>query len=209
MNCEELQARLLAGEPVAAEGHLASCAACRSAVPDLEALRQRLADPALWEEPSPELGDRVVEMVVGAAGDRRPVRSRRWIPVWVAAVGTVAAALVVGVVRPGAPDWELELRATASGSVAVAQVAGWNTDAGTRMELEVEGLRRVGPDAYYELWLTSPDGRHVSAGTFRGPGEVTLWAGVRRADYPRIWVTLEPADGNPAPSGETVLDSEA
>ncbi len=210
MSCEAFQARFLAGEvAVGREGHLAACAACRSAIGGLEALRDRLADPLLWEEPEADLGMRVVAAVAGEAEAARVRRRTRGTPVWVAAVAAVAvvAAGAVGLTRYRAPDWEVALVPTGAAPVAVAEVAGWNTDRGTRMELEVRGLETLGPDAYYEVWLTSSDGRHVSAGTFRGSGEVTLWVGVRRADYPRIWVTLEPADGDPAPSGRTVLDT--
>jgi len=74
------------------------------------------------------------------------------------------------------------------------------------MVLEVWGLDPADDGSYYELWLTAPDGRHVSAGTFRDSGRFEVVAGVRRSDFPRIWVTLEPADDDPGPTSRTVLD---
>ena len=208
MNCEEFQARYLAGElPGGDQGHLASCPTCREAAPGLDHLRARLREQVLWEEPSPDLGERVVAAVAVEARPQRLAARRPRRIAWVAAVALVAALGVGGWLRAGAPDWQIDLAATDNAPLAVAHVAGWNTEYGTKMRLEVEGLEPVGSDAYYEVWLTSPDGRHVSAGTFRGPGEIVLWAGVTRAEFPRIWVTREPTDHDPAPSGETVLDT--
>lgn len=208
MNCEEFQARYLAGEQLGRDqGHLASCAACRSAAPGLDELRLRLREQVLWEEPGPGLGELVVATLVAEAGPRRRALQRPRRIGWVAAAVVVVTLGVGGWFRATAPDWKVDLVATDNAPLAVGHVVGWNTEYGTKMELEVEGLEEVGTDTYYEVWLTSPDGRHVSAGTFRGSGDIILWAGVTRAEFPRIWVTLEPADHDPAPSGETVLDT--
>jgi len=58
----------------------------------------------------------------------------------------------------------------------------------------------------WELWLTS-EAVHVSAGTFTAAGDVELWVGVARRDYPRLWVTLEPVDEDESLSGLNVLDT--
>ena len=58
----------------------------------------------------------------------------------------------------------------------------------------------------WELWLTS-EAVHVSAGTFTAAGDVELWVGVARRDYPRPWVTLEPVDEGESLSGLNVLDT--
>jgi hypothetical protein len=103
-------------------------------------------------------------------------------------------------------DWSVELVAEASFGDATAVVDGWNTDAGTRMEVAVEGIPSTGDNGYYEVWMTAPNGEHVSAGTFRSSGTITVWSGVTRRDYPRIWITFE-SDGDPAPSREVVFDT--
>ena len=90
---------------------------------------------------------------------------------------------------------------------ATSTVLGWNTDSGTRMLLEVEGLDRAPAGYVYEFWL-SEGPLHISAGTFTGNGEIELWSGVTRAEFPRLWVTLEPLDEDESPSGTTVLDTE-
>jgi hypothetical protein len=104
------------------------------------------------------------------------------------------------------PDWVVSMPGTDLAAQASSTVSGWNTDSGTRMLLSIEGLDPA-PDGYvYELWL-SKGPVHVSAGTFTAAGDVELWAGVTRADFPRLWVTLEPLDEDESPSRSTVLDT--
>lgn len=92
--------------------------------------------------------------------------------------------------------------------LATSTVAGWNEDAGTRIVVTIENLDRAPEGFFYEFWLS--DGPlHISAGTFTAGGEIELWTGVSRRDFPRLWVTLEPIDEDEAPSEVTVLDTDA
>jgi hypothetical protein len=210
MNCDEFRAQYLAGEDDEATGaHLAGCAACRSRQADLEAGRRALSDPAIWEEPPPELENQVVALITGShnritAGVGRPER-------WIRPLAAAAAVLVVvglyGVLRPPSPDWEVVMPGTSLAPVATSTVAGWNTQSGTRMVLAVDDLDPAPPGYVYEFWL-SQGPLHISAGTFTAGGEIELWTGVTRADFPRLWVTLEPLDDDQSPSGYTVLDTE-
>ncbi|MCH6556034.1 MAG: FAD binding domain-containing protein [Chloroflexi bacterium] len=88
---------------------------------------------------------------------------------------------------------------------AVAVIAGWNAEAGTRVVLAADGLGAA-PDGFtYELWFIGPT--PVSGGTFASAdGPVTMFVGVGRREYPRVAVTLEPLDGDPAPSGIFIFD---
>ena len=95
---------------------------------------------------------------------------------------------------------------TAEAPAASATVSGWTTEGGIRIELESDSLPTAPDGFYYELWLSAPD-RIISAGSFRSGEDVVLWSGVPRSEVPRLWVTLEPLDSDPAPSGLTVLDS--
>lgn len=211
MNCDEFRAQYLAGENgEATDAHLTGCAACRSRHPDLEAGRIALMDPAIWEEPPPELEDQVIALIAGNQ-NRAPTgvgRLERWVRPLVAAAVVVVAVGLYGVLRSPSPDWEVAMPGTDLAPLATSTVAGWNTDAGTRMILAVEGLDPA-PDGFvYEFWLS--DGPlHISAGTFSADGEIELWSGVTRAEFPRLWVTLEPLDDDESPSGQTVLDTEA
>lgn len=205
MSCEtvlELIARGRGDDPMVVS-HLAVCPGCRLEAERTAALGRHLSDPLLWETPPPELEHRVVAAV---AGERHPPPSRRrW---WILGAAALLFAVVgVAAFLGGRPDWTIELVGVDSAPTAQATVRGWNQDEGTRMVFEIEGLTAAGSEAYYEVWLTAPDGRHVSAGTFQTAGRVEVTAGVRRADFPRIWITREPADADPAPFPDTVLDT--
>lgn len=169
-----------------------------------------LSDEGFWIDPSEALEERVMAAIAQEdASDSEPRDAKRRIGLaWIAAGIAAAAVVVVAVVglRPAAPDWEVALDATPNAPGVVATVSGWNEASGTRMELNVEGLEPA-PDGFiYELWL-SEGPIHISAGTFHRAEDVTLWAGVSRGDYPRLWITLEPiADGDPGP-GLNLLDT--
>jgi hypothetical protein len=148
---------------------------------------------------------------------RERARRRRWslangwvvagMGAAVAAVVALIAILVSGSSGPH-PDFEVALIGTRNAPAATAHVYGWNDAAGTRLKIDIDGLPPSGPDAYYTIWMTSPDGRHVPAGTFRSSGVVWGWAGVTEAEFPRIWVTLEPNDHDESLSGPAVLDNQ-
>ena len=210
MNCEEIRAMYLAGErDDLTAAHMGECAACRAVRNDLDVGRMNLSEPMIWEEPSPELENQVVALISGSRLPlaSSPQRQQRWIrPVAAAAVLIVAVSLFA-VLRAPSPDWTVAMPGTDLAPGASSTVEGWNTDTGTRMLLTVDGLDRA-PEGYvYEFWL-SEGPLHISAGTFKASGEIELWSGVSRGDFPRLWVTLEPLDEDESPSGQTVLDTE-
>jgi hypothetical protein len=213
MTCEDFRRAHLEGA-VSPEGesHLRGCTECQTAAPELDVLRARLGDPAVWEPAGPELRAQVVGAVVAAAGGtsapRRSAR-RRWIAAAAAAlvIGVVAASLFVARRRADGADWELALYANTSAPGAVVEVQGWNTGNGTHLRVDVDGLPPAGPNEYYAIWMTSSSGQHVPAGTFRESGRIESWSGVTRADFPRIWITLEPDDGDERLNGATVADT--
>ena len=206
MNCDHFRAAHLAGDDDGEVAHHGrTCAECRSAVPTLTAARDLLTDPAIWEEAPGGLG-RKVEALIGDG--RREETSRRMAGWWgIAAAAAIAVVVAVAaVLRVPQPDWTVDIPGTALAPNAAATVSGWNTDDGTRMRLDASSLDSAPSGHVYELWL-SEGPIHISAGTFRGGEDVELWAGVRREDYPRLWITLEPVDTDPSPSSQTVLDT--
>jgi hypothetical protein len=211
MRCDEFQAAVLADtESPATLEHEHTCSRCRAGAPHMRSLRQTITDSDVWEEPSAELRGDVVAAVANESRlrRRRSGRVARWVP--------AVAALIAGVVGFGAflllqdpPDWEVAIDGAGPAPLASGTVAGWNTESGSRMILDVEGLDPAPPGFVYELWLSAGP-RHISAGTFvEATSDLELWAGVSRRDYPRVWVTLEPLDGDESLSGQTVLDTGA
>ncbi|MDH3308248.1 MAG: anti-sigma factor [Acidimicrobiia bacterium] len=173
-----------------------------------------LGDEALWVQPSRELEHTIMDTVeaelpqvasVSLLSDQPADGRSWWIPAAVAAVAIVLLAVLA--LRPASPDWEVSLGATAEAPGVTAAVLGWNEASGTRLELDIAGLDRAPTGFVYELWF-SEGPIHISAGTFQEPRDVTLWVGVSRADYPRLWITLEPIDEDPGP-GINLLDTEA
>jgi hypothetical protein len=177
----------------------------------LEIGRRALTDPVIWEEPPPELKNQVVALISGQPTDEKP--GTRWFQRWSGPLAAAAAVIVVAVglyavLRTPPADWEVAMPGTDLAPGATSTVSGWNTDAGTRMIVAIEGLEPAPAGSVYEFWL-SEGPLHISAGTFTAGGEIELWAGVSRADFPRLWVTLEPLDEDESPSKHTVLDTEA
>jgi Anti-sigma-K factor rskA len=214
MRCEETRAAMLSGsdvEPV--RQHLATCRACRSEQPMWARLSSTLSSHSLWEEPSSDLSQRILQTVRGyderSHADTRAQRDHRRTALFAAVAVTVLIALAgtFFATRSLSADWEMALATSEELPEATAFIRGWSTPTGTRMVLDIRGIEDAPAGAYYEIWMTAPDGRHVSAGTFSGSGQVTAFAGVRRADYPRIWITLEMANDDLGPSPETYFDT--
>jgi hypothetical protein len=168
-----------------------------------ERIRSILSSEAVWVEPSSEFEQRIEQLAKSQVEVRRRRRLRLWLPV-AAAVTTLVVGTLVTFNRP---DWQMNLAGTTQAPGATAVVSGWSQGEGTRLQLDVEGLPDAPEGSYYEIWLTSADDLHVSGGTFKGDGSLTAMVGVRRGDFPRIWITIEQIDENEEPSSDTVLDT--
>ena len=76
--------------------------------------------------------------------------------------------------------------------------------AGCSSHVETRGLDAG--DGYLELWLIDPTvSRLVSLGPLRADGIYDVPAGVDPAQFPIVDVSVEPVDGNPTHSGDSVL----
>ncbi len=211
MTCNEWRAALLSGDhPEGLDGHLAACLECRRLADDLRSAADLLADPLLWEEPPPDLEDRIVGAIERTATAPETHRGSSLRSRWLGLVAAAAMIVAIGgawlSTRDPAPDWTATLTGV-DGTAAAATIAGWNTGSGTRVVLEAPGLDPADPGYAYELWFARDGDEVVSAGTFRTADSVELTVGVARRDYPTIVVTLEPLDGDPRPSGVAVLRS--
>ena len=160
------------------------------------------------------------EPVRSSDGVVTPFRSRRRAAArW---IGAAAAALLL-VAAVGVST--TLLRGGGGGGTTVALVAA---DVGTgrgsavvrpvgqgrEVRLTVHGLPPNPPGTYYECWFVGPGDteqhpNRVSAGTFTvgsdGSASVRMISAADASRFPRMGVTLEPDDGNPARTGPKYL----
>ena len=80
-------------------------------------------------------------------------------------------------------------------------------DTASGRELEVSLDAELPEDAFLQVWLLSPDAsRMVPVGVISGStGHWTLPPDVVLADYPVVDVSIEPYDGNPAHSSDSIV----
>ncbi|HYJ70789.1 MAG TPA: anti-sigma factor [Nocardioidaceae bacterium] len=195
----------------------------------LDKRRAVLADPAVWAEPPPDLQERIVG-AIASAGEGRPdtapdlepsgstadrdnvvqLRTRwtRYAILGAAAAVLVAVGFAIGLTNQGSEpvEYAASLRGTDLAPDASGQVTLTQTDGGWEIHLQAEGLPRRDDRGYYEAWLKNDAGILVPIGTFNQPDDVTLWAGVPPSSYPTLTVTRQLANGNPASSGQVVLE---
>jgi anti-sigma-K factor RskA len=123
-------------------------------------------------------------------------------------LGTALGALIAG--GDGSPR--------AGREVALAAVGdgprGAHADArlrSTTMRLTVSGLPRVGAGGFYEVWMLRDATHLVALGSFRvgadGRARVDLPVTASPRRFPVLDISREPADGDPAHSGHSVLRS--
>ncbi len=78
-----------------------------------------------------------------------------------------------------------------------------------RLEVSLRGVRPSPPGTFYELWLMNSPGDLVSLASFRVPasGKVTMEVPlpVSPSSYHFVDVSLQPANGSPRHSGDSVL----
>lgn len=169
--------------------HLSGCVACTA---ELRSLSQTVADLAEAHRvvPPPEVEDRLMDAVFGAAATSppaavpmRPTRRPRWLlPVAAVAALVVGAGLVAGVVAlqshdsdsqvvavessrvvsevMNAPDAHVMALAVPEGSAAIV-VSGAMDKAVVTGELPMPGA-----DKEYHVWAVMSDGAMTSAGAF-------------------------------------------
>jgi anti-sigma-K factor RskA len=208
-SCEVCRADVLAFRAT-----LTQVAAAQSTAPPTSMKARVMAEVAQTRQLSPLLPDRVSDLA-----ERRRRRQRT-----IGSALGVAAAIVllvagVAVLRGDeesptyaaalaevmeSPDAQLvSLAAGDSGADGTVKVA-WSSD-GERAVLIADGLAVAPEGSVYELWLIAggvPQPMRVLQQTDDG----TLRAVVDIDDAPEAWgVTIEPAGGSPAPTGEILF----
>lgn len=147
------------------------------------------------------------------AGPVRSAPARRWSGSGLLVAASVAG-LVVGVgataVWNALDDDTGDVVATAALEPLPDQVGTGSAEivsGSSGRELEMSLDAAIPDDAYLQVWLISADvTRMVPVGVIDGPtGHWALPAGVEITDYPIVDVSIEPYDGNPLHSSNSVV----
>jgi hypothetical protein len=177
----------------------------------LDLIRELLGREAMWVDPPPGVGDRLLA-AIGDTGSEPESRGvwRSGLAAALAAVFVSLAVIALALSQVSSPDDQAVVAMAGTdlepGAAGQAEIEA--TDAGWFIRLDVQDLPAADEGTYYEGWVWSDDGDGVSIGTFHlrgGDHSVTLWSGVDPADYPAIWVTLEDEDGDPSASDRVVM----
>jgi hypothetical protein len=178
---------------------------------EIERVRDVLADPAVWMEPTPDLQEAVVAAIAEEAGAARRRRRIRFAVAGVAATVLLAVGVTVGLQAKRAQP--VEFAASLSGTQLAPDAAGnatlTKTPSGWKIRLHATGLPRRADGEFYQAWLKDDAGLLVPIGTFNDGRDVTLWSGSGPGTFPTLTVTREVADGDQASSGQVVLIGQA
>jgi anti-sigma-K factor RskA len=196
----------------ALRAHVAVCADCRSELEDLRYVDGLVRASGPLPEPSAQLEARIRE-IAGPLPLRRAATFRQHLEslrVWrVAAVGFAAATVALAIVAftgGGSSDafrtiQQRPLVAAAAWSGAGGTVATGTIDGARALRIDVWNVKPPVKGASYEVWVAQTPQARISLGTIEpdasGRATVTLPLPAVAADYRRVWVTSEPADGDP------------
>jgi Anti-sigma-K factor rskA len=137
-------------------------------------------------------------------------RKRRG-PHWLVAAAVGAAAAIVGtlgITQLRTTKVTTDATATLAATAAYPGVNGSatmrETSSGWEFRLSTANLTRLEKPFFYEAWIEGNKGL-IPIGTFHTGVDVILWGGVELDEYPKIVITKEQEDGNPAASDDRVL----
>jgi len=213
------------------QAHLVTCAGCRRELQELREVVSMLAPAPLSERPRAHLESEVMGLIepeedAGAshgAKKRRELSSPvRRVLVPVLAAGVVALGFLAWQSRNEADDLRNEIQMQAGSTVeeiefVSATGASGNgelretPDGNYRLIVWADGLEETEPGEYYGMWLSGDKG-WLAAGSFKvrdHTGEIT-WdcpVGVDPSSYSKVWITLEPDDGDPRRSGPEIMQA--
>ena len=185
------------------------------------------AEPASWIDPPAGLWDRIAADVggtpslAGPAPEQAPApepvladldverahRRRRVLP-WVAGIAAVllvAVGVAVVLTRPDEPTVVATAELEPLGPTGEGQAELIDDGGDLRLRVDV-GRVDAGDDGFLELWvIDSGVTRLVSLGPLRPDGTYDLPASLDPREYPVVDVSVEPVDGDPTHSGDSVL----
>lgn len=156
-----------------------------------------------------------------AGGARRPRRRQQLLTIAAGLIVAFGVGAVVGAVVTGESDGPTADGVVEFDGVMVAEsgdevgLSIVKTGIGRVVEIDSTDLAILPTGEHYELWfVAAADGPvdldRISAGTFHpdadGRSAVRFAAAVDPALYPIVQITAEPGDGDPAPSGDVVIE---
>jgi len=165
-----------------------------------------VAGPELPSKPEPEPGSEPGSGDVVPLAPRRRSGARRAVP-WV--LGIAAAVLVavgVGVVasRPSDPDVVASTELDRLGDAGEGRAELLDEDGSYRLRVDTADLDAG--DGFLEVWVIDEGvSRLVSLGPIRPDGTYDLPDSIDPRDFPVVDVSVEPVDGDPTHSGDSVL----
>lgn len=163
----------------------------------------------LWERIDAALGDQIDPAPAPAPAAASPDQRRRLPIGMLAAAAALVIAVAAGVVLvsrssgdAGTVMARAELDPLAAGASGDARLV--DDDGEMRLLVDVDGLAEI--DGYYEVWLLDAEASSlISLGPMRGDGSYALPTGIDPAAFPVVDVSIEPFDGDPTHSTNSVL----
>jgi Anti-sigma-K factor rskA len=231
---EEVMAQwaLDGSEPAAdAADHLATCPQCQATLAELRELSTELRQTpelstpptSVWDQISAELDLSPITTDPGSTGgepgsaggeDAEPARRRGYGRGALALAASVAVFLGIGIGLGGAALFAGDEPATTPVAVVQLEPLPGKTGGGTAdliqpgNELQVSVTGLDAQTGFYELWLINSDGqRMVSLGVLdpARPGTFVIPADLTSQGYRIVDVSLEPNDGNPVHSRDSIV----
>ena len=209
-------------ERAAFEAHLAGCSECAIEVRSLRSVTGALARSVPQRTPRPELRDRVLQSLPGVVHDKpsliTPRRVLRWLPVAAALALALGLGIYALLLQGRLADAQSSLAVLIAPDVARIDLAGqqvaplararalWSRERG--MIFSVSNLPPAPEGRVYQVWVVTANAP-VSAGLLTpdtsGSGSAYFETSPNIPPPTAVAVTLEPAGGVPAPTGERYL----
>ncbi len=218
------------------QAHLETCEICRRSLSEYAAVTADLALAVPIVTPPHNLKLRTMERALHntpyAPDHPRKAQSSPWLRSRLSATGLAAAALAVACVVLLWSVWQtyelnqqLAIQRDFTTMLAYAQGTALSVH-GTQVAPQADGRLYLDPDANvaalvtvelppldrgqaYQVWLTEPNGRQVSGGTFTvdttGNGWLLIRAPQHLDQYTTVQVTTEPLGGSSTPTTRPVL----
>lgn len=219
------------GEARQVREHLQSCSACQAELRSYQRVVDELPLAAAETAPPPQLKDKIMQQARETRLAGQPKTQLSWwerlkesltwrTPAW----GMVSLALIVLLGLSNIILWQRlskvendrpDALATVplKGSQVVPKATGMlviSAD-GEHGTLVVDGLPSLDASQQYQLWLIQ-DGQRTSGGVFsvdsEGYGSLWITSPKPLISYQSVGITVEPAGGSQAPTGERVLGGD-